>query len=1033
MTIRMETNPVLRQHRWLYILVVLAFLAVPSRNLYALTPDRHINPYGHRSWKIEDGYFGASPRSIAQDRDGYLWLGTYYGLYRFDGVRFVRWMPPAGMHLPSSRITSLLADRDGSLWMGTEAGLAHWTGGHLDNYLEHEGWIYGFEQDPDGAVWFAVKSYNKNESRVLCKIRDAAMVCYGSKDGLTQEVMAATQFVRDGAGYLWTGTSTSVIGWKPPSLQVYSPDFLKNKSGSTTVTGLVVERDGSLLVGGPLGLYRIWHGRWTPVSAPGFDGKNVYVVCIFRDRHDAIWIGTHDAGLYRLYRGEVEHFSSRNGLSADAVWAILEDREGGIWVATDQGLDNFRELAVLTLPKSALGVSEIDTLLTTRDGTLWIGADGGLLSRSEGDPGFRSRGGNLRGKQVAAIFDDSRGRMWIGLDNTLNIFAGDSLRAVPMPDGSPTGMIVSVAEDTEGDLWAVSLGPPRHIIRIDADTARISISSIPGMPGTSKIARDPRGGLWLGLNNGDLNHYYKGELTAYPLHHGPNARIQQLTVLPDGDVLAGAPFGLIQWRSPTVRVLDEQGGLPCSNINDFAFDLQGNLWLYTECGLAELTESDFKSWQRDPSHKVQPRLFDWMDGVQINFPPFEGAARAQDGTLWFNNQSALQIIDPARIATNPLPPPVHIEAVMADRMSYSPHSYSQGGLRLPKLTHDLEIDYTALSFIAPLKMRFRYMLSGVNQGWQDVGARRQAFYTNLKPGAYTFRVIASNNDGVWNEAGDTLRFNIPPEFYQTYWLRSLGLILFLAALFGLYQLRMRRLAQQYTLRLEERVGERTRIARELHDTLLQNFNGLLLRFQGAYNHLPSRPEEARKALGMALDRGAEAITAARDTVQELRSPPSVTNELSSAVAALLEELRVAQTEGLSPAVDVEVEGGGRKLHPILRDEIYRITAEALRNAFRHAQAARIDVAIRHGDHEFRIAVKDNGKGIDPEVLKEGSRRGHWGLPGMRERAEAIGAELDVWSSQVNGTEVSLRVPAAIAYISPARRLRWFNRTIREAK
>ena len=1031
MKISMQTDPARRQHCWLYVLFTLASFAVPSRNMYAVMPDRHINQYGHRSWKIEDGYLGAAPYSIAQDRDGYLWLGTFYGLYRFDGVRFVRWMPPAGMHLPSPRITSLLADRDGSLWMGTEAGLAHWNGGHLDNYLEGEGWVSGFEQDPDGAVWFGVTSYNRNESRVLCKIRNGAMICYGSKDGLTQRLMDATQLVRDDAGYLWMGTETSVTGWKPPSLRVYSPDFLKNRSGSATVTGLAVDRDGSLLGGGPIGLYRIWDGRWTPVSASGFDGNNLYVVCILRDRHDAVWIGTHDAGLYRLYRGEVEHFGSRDGLSADTVWAILEDREGGIWVATDQGLDNFRDLAVLTMPKSALGLSEIDNVITTRDGTLWIGADGGLLSRSKGGPGFRSRGGNLRGKQVATIFEDRRGRMWIGLDNTLNIFAGDSFRPVRMPDGSPTGFIVSMAEDTEGDLWAVSLGPPRHIIRIDPDTTRIS--SVPGMPETSKVARDPRGGLWLGLNNGDLNHYHKGELTAYPVHHGPNTRIQQLTVLANGDVLAAAPFGLIQWRSRNVCVLDEQGGLPCSNINNFVFDFEGNLWLYTECGLAKLAESDFKSWQRDPSHKVQPRLFDWMDGVQTASPPFEAAARTRDGKLWFNNQSALEIVDPAPIATNQLPPPVHIEEVLADRISYSPHGYAKGGLRLPKLTHDLEIDYTALSFIAPQKMRFRYMLSGVNQDWQDVGARRQAFYMNLKPGAYTFRVIASNNDGVWNDAGDTIRVSIPPVFYQTYWFRSLCVVLFLAALFGLYQLRMRQLAHQYTLRLEERVSERTRIARELHDTLIQNFHGLLLRFQGAYNHLPSRPEEARKALGVALDRGADAITAARDTVQELRSRPTVTNELSSSIAALTEELRVAQTEGLSPAVEVEVEGGGRGLHPILRDEIYRITAEALRNAFHHAHAARIDVAIRHGDHEFRIAVKDNGKGIDPEVLKQGSRRGHWGLPGMHERAEAIGAELDVWSSNGNGTEVSLRVPAAIAYTFSPARLRWLTRTSREAK
>jgi hypothetical protein len=318
------------------------------------------------------------------------------------------------------------------------------------------------------------------------------------------------------------------------------------------------------------------------------------------------------------------------------------------------------------------------------------------------------------------------------------------------------------------------------------------------MPQTSKIARDPRGGLWLGLNNGDLNYYDKGELTRYPLNHGPNTRIQQLSVQANGDVMAAAPFGLIQWRSGNIRVLDEQGGLPCRNINNFVFDLQGNLWLYMECGLAEMMEADFTGWQQDPAHKVLPRLFDWMDGVRVNSPPFEGAARSGDGRLWFNNQDALQVIDPSRIAKNHVQPPVHIEAVMADRTAYPPLD----GLRLPKLTHDLEIDYTALSLIAPQKVQFRYMLSGVDQGWQDVGVRRQAFYMNLKPGTYTFRVVACNNDGVWNEAGAALTFSIPPVFYQTAWFRWLSVSLFVTVLAGLYQLRLRQLARHYNVRLE---------------------------------------------------------------------------------------------------------------------------------------------------------------------------------------------------------------------------------------
>jgi signal transduction histidine kinase len=265
-------------------------------------------------------------------------------------------------------------------------------------------------------------------------------------------------------------------------------------------------------------------------------------------------------------------------------------------------------------------------------------------------------------------------------------------------------------------------------------------------------------------------------------------------------------------------------------------------------------------------------------------------------------------------------------------------------------------------------------------------------------------------------------------FYQTSWFFSLCMILFSAAVIGLYRLRVRQLAHQYSMRLEERVSERTRIARELHDTLLQNFNGLLLRFQAAYNHLPSRPEQAQKVLSGALDRGAEAITAARDAVQELRSSAYATNELPSAIIALSEELRDAQPQGLSPAIEVHVQGSARELDSLRRDEIYRITGEALRNAFQHAKAARIDVAIHYSDRELCISVKDDGVGIDLPVLEQGRRQNHWGLPGMRERAEAINAELDVWSSSESGTEVSLRVPAPLAYTTaPVRRFRWFNR------
>jgi signal transduction histidine kinase len=345
--------------------------------------------------------------------------------------------------------------------------------------------------------------------------------------------------------------------------------------------------------------------------------------------------------------------------------------------------------------------------------------------------------------------------------------------------------------------------------------------------------------------------------------------------------------------------------------------------------------------------------------------------------------------------------------------------------RLPPQIRDLEIDYTALSLVAPEKNRFRIMLEGWDRDWQDVGNRRQAFYNNLSPGNYRFRVTASNNSGMWNEAGTFLDFSIASAYYQTNWFRAACVIAFMAILWGLYRLRLHQMARQFNVRMEERLGERMRIARDLHDTLLQSFHGLLLRFQAAYNLFPTRPDEARETLGSAIDEAAEAITESRDAIQGLRSSTVETNDLALAVRTLGEELAAAQADTNSVVFHVEVEGAARDLHLILRDEVYRIAVEAMRNAFKHAEAHRIEVEIRYDERRLRLRVRDDGKGIDPTVLREDGRTGHYGLRGMRERATLLGGKLTVWSEIESGTEVELSIPASRAYeTSPARRRSW---------
>jgi signal transduction histidine kinase len=397
-------------------------------------------------------------------------------------------------------------------------------------------------------------------------------------------------------------------------------------------------------------------------------------------------------------------------------------------------------------------------------------------------------------------------------------------------------------------------------------------------------------------------------------------------------------------------------------------------------------------------------------------------AKSADGKLWFPAGDGVSVVDPPHLPFNQLPPPVHIEQITADRKTYDAAS----NLRLPPLIRYLEIDYTAPSVVAPQKIHFRYKLEGEDRDWQDVGNRRQAFYTNLSPRNYRFRVAASNNSGVWNEAGASLNFSIAPAYYQTRWFQASCMAAFLGLLWALHRYRLHQIAQEFNVRLDERVNERTRIARELHDTLLQSFQGLMLRFQVAHDELPARPAEARKTLENALDEAAQAITEGRDAVQGLRSSTVETNDLAQAIGSLGEELAGDESNPNRLECSVEVEGTPRDVNPILQDEIYRIAAEALRNAFRHAQARRIEVAIAYSDRQVRLRVRDDGKGIDSEVLEEQGRAGHWGLAGMRERAELIGGHLEIWSQQESGTQVELNIPASIAYAtSPSRRFRLF--------
>jgi signal transduction histidine kinase/streptogramin lyase len=765
-----------------------------------------------------------------------------------------------------------------------------------------------------------------------------------------------------------------------------------------------VARDG-------IGIIRMVSGTPATVTIPGLDTEKV--TALYVDREQSVWIGTSNEGIYRIVSGRIDRFRADGGLSSNAVTRFFEDREGNVWVATTKGLDRLRDTRVVTFSTAeGLSADLAGSVLAAADGRVWIGNMGGL----DVIHGSRVSSVRIPGRNVTALWEDRARRLWVGVDDELAMYADGEFRRVHGLDGrTHLGLVTTVTEDRDGNLWASIAGVQPLLLRI-RDLAVQEEFPVQRIPYSMVLAPDTDGGIWLGLRNGQLGHYRNGTFVTFPLHQKAQP-VLGLMVDSDKSVWASSASGLAHWKQGVVTTLTTKNGLPCDEIVSAARDRHDTLWLYARCGLLAVDAAELERWWGHPDTAIRYRLFDVVDGAMPSASSYQpNVSVSPDGRLWFANDAVVQTVDPEALRPNAVAPPVLVEALRADR-----HDYSIAGLvNLPARSRDIEITYTALSFAMPEKVRFRYRLEGRDQEWSDAGTRRQAFYNDLSPGTYRFRVIASNNSGVWNDDGALLDFSIAPAYYQTTWFRAASVVTVLALLWALYQLRLRQLAHNFNLRLDERVNERTRIARELHDTLLQSFQGLMLRFQSARDLLPAQPAKAVDALDGALDRADQAIAEGRDAIQNLRSSTAESNELAQAITTLAEELNNGDANNASTMFRMSVEGSPRDLHPIVRDDIHRIAREALRNAFSHAQAVRIEAEVTYGARELRLRIRDNGKGIDPQHLSGGRVR-HWGLAGMRERAVQIGAQLNLWSQEGAGTEVELRIPGGVAYATPGGR------------
>jgi len=542
------------------------------------------------------------------------------------------------------------------------------------------------------------------------------------------------------------------------------------------------------------------------------------------------------------------------------------------------------------------------------------------------------------------------------------------------------------------------------------------IAALPRGPAIT-IVRDHRDRLWFSYPGGNVAVLDGEQVRLYSKADG----------LQIGNVMANYPGRIDQWlggelglarfdgdRFHTVQSVPE---LPLDGITGIVETAGGDLWLNSRTGIVHLAAPELESSRVDASYRVRGEAFGAFDGVvgsAANLRPLPSAIEAGDGKLWFSTNGGFYGIDPKRRVHNKMPPPVHIRALTVGDRQLEPES----GIRLPERTTAIRFDYVALSLTAAEKVRYRYRLDGVDTGWRPITATRQALYTNLRPGRYTFHVIAANNDGVWNDEGASVAFTIPPAFAQTGWFFAPCLVGGALAVWALVRLRVRQVAAQVRGRLEERMAERERIARDLHDTLLQSFHGLLLRFQTAYKLLPARPTEAKQNLGDAIESAFDAITEGRDAVQGLRTSAAQGNDLATAIKTLGQELATQANDQSTVHLRVEVEGTPQTLQPLVRDEIYRIAGEALRNAFHHARATHIEVDLWYDERRLRLRVRDDGTGIEAKLLREQGQPGHYGIAGMRERAKLMGGTLAVWTAPNSGTEVELTIPASRAYATP---------------
>jgi signal transduction histidine kinase/ligand-binding sensor domain-containing protein len=968
-------EPMLSVHfpQWLFGFLLCGLLVPPAQAV----PTDALTGFLLTKWTQKDGLPGTNIRRIAQTPDGYLWVTTEAGLFRFDGVRFVS----IAFDAPAANAPAggLFAAADNSLWVGlVRGGVIHIQNDRQTYYPPGKGLIAGqvrsIHRDRSGVLWVGtstgVSSFQNNNWRIL-----------GAQDGFPGHRVNA--ILEDQAGIVRIGSDRGVFRWEPGRREFVSePD-----AGSYTLWL-------SEAAGGIIWVADEVHGLH-PLNKTDQDSIHWKLgVAVLEDRHHNIWVRSFADGLRRISEDRKrERLTMRDGLSNSFVESLLEDREGNIWIGTQNGLNRLRPANFIPVQDQRLADSFSRDLAATSDGSLWSIANPLVYRMRAGRADTLATPGHFQG---TVFSHDGLQPLLLASTHYLAQLRGGRFVPLALPKDSPLGLISDVARAADGGLW---LADYRSGLLHWHGGKLIQFPQFNGK-GVHRVAVEPQGRVWVGATDGLWELDKSGWRHYTGAEGGLDGAVVAIYVGPDETVWAASADKISRFRGG--RLLGFDPRLPPGGITSMVEDSAGAMWITHSAGIFRITTKEWERAALDPNYVMRYRKFDEFDGLPAPPPSIQGyyAARGNDGRLWFALRSGVVSVDPARLDENRLPPPVVIEQAVADQKLLRPAP----DLRLPPGTRSLEIDYTALSLTAPEKVRFKVKLEGFDRDWVDLGARRQVFYTNLSPRRYSLRVTASNNDGVWNETGAAWTFAVAPAFYQTSWFLGVCSAAGALMLSGLYLLRIRQLDARNRAMIEERVVERMRVARELHDSLLQNVTGLCLQIGGLAKTVTTQPLKAR--LDDLRRQAQNCQNDARESVWNLRSRGCAGN--------LAEELRRSVerlAQGTAVHFGLRIEDGRPRLSEPVERQILRIAQEAITNAVRHSGGTRIQVELSFKDGVVRLRISDNGHGFD--LNHPHSSNGSMGLTTMRERAQQIGADFRIISSAERGTEIEATLSLAV--------------------